>query len=270
MTRREQIVHVTLGLLARVPLDRVTTRAIASELGVTQPALFRHFASRDAIVAAAVETMRGDLASVAASVLEAPAPPLERVEALARALTAYATRWPGLPRLLFRDVSGEDREWGATLRALQDAQRALVASLVREAAGRGDVPPQVDADRAGALFVAGVQGVFAAWLERRTAEPDIQGFVAMWRTGVEAGVPAGDAVVQVAEVVVDATAILHRGEDPLATVLAASDRVAPGGLLRVGAPFPPARLAALLRTRGWDVGLGASGEGHTLTARRPA
>lgn len=270
MARREQIVDITLGLLARFPLDRVTTRAIAAELGVSQPALFRHFPSRDAIVAAAVETVRADLASVAASVLEAPAPPLERVEALARALSAYATRRPGLPRLLFRDVSGEDREWGTTLRGLQEAQRALVASLVREAVGRGDAPPQVDADRAGALFVAGVQGVFAAWLGRGTGEPDVRGFVAMWRAGVEAGVPAGETIAQVAEVAVDATAILRRGEDPLATVLAASDRVAPGGRLRVDAPFPPARLAALLRAQGWNVELGATGEGHTLTARRPA
>lgn len=270
MTRREQIVDVTLGLLARVPLERVTTRAIAAELGVTQPALFRHFANRDAIVAAAVEAMREDLASVAASVVEAPAPPLDRVEALARALAAYATRRPGLPRLLFRDVSGEDRDWGSTLRGLQDAQRALVASLVREAVGRGDVPPRVDADRAGALFVAGVQGVFAAWLARAAGEPDIRGFVALWRAGVEAGVPEGAAVVPVSEMVVDATALLRHGEDPLATVLAASDRVAPGGRLRVDAPFPPARLAALFRARGWEVDIGASGAGHTLTARRPA
>jgi AcrR family transcriptional regulator len=271
MTRRDEIVTATLELLATTPLERVTTRQIAARVGLTQPALFRHFAGRDAIVEAAVAWTRGELEAVAAGVLGAPASPLVRAEALARALGEHATRWPGLPRLLFADLaSGEETSWGAALRGLQAAQRALVAGLVREAIDKGEAPAEVDAARAGALFVAGMQGVLGQWLVGGEGSPDVLGFVEVWRAGVASGVPRGESeVVREAEVVVDAVAILRGGRDPLADVLAASDRVAPGGVLRVVAPFPPHPLAALLRGRGWAAEVGPADGGFELRARRP-
>jgi TetR/AcrR family transcriptional regulator len=273
MTRRDEIVTATLALLATTPLDRVTTRQIAARVGLTQPALFRHFTGRDAIVEAAVAWTRAELEGVAAGVLGAPASPLVRAEALARALGEHATRWPGLPRLLFADVaSGEETTWGAALRGLQDAQRALVAGLVREAREKGEAPAEVDPERAGALFVAGMQGVLAQWLVRGAeGSPDVLGFVEVWRAGVAAGLPVGArAATLEAEVFVDAVAILRSGRDPLADVLAATDRVAPGGALRLVAPFAPAPLAALLRGRGWGVEMSSADGTFTLVARRRA
>lgn len=275
MTRREEIVTATLELLATTPLDRVTTRRIAARLGLTQPALFRHFESRDAIVEAAVAWTRRELEGAVAAVLAGPAPPLERAEALARSLGEHATRWPGLPRLLFADVArGEETGWSAALHGLHGAQRTLVAGLVREAVARGEAPPGVDPDRAGAVFVAGMQGVLAQWLLRGAeGPPDVAGFAEVWRAGVVAGVPraTGTAPTLEAEVHVDATAILRGGVDPLAEVLAAAERVAPGGVLSVVAPFPPAPLGGLLRGRGWEVEIAPRGAGvWVLLARRRA
>lgn len=284
MSRREEIVSATLELLATTPLNRVTTRQIAARVGLTQPALFRHFDGRDAIVDAAVAWMRGELEGVAAAVLAAPAPPLVRAEALARALGEHVARWPGLPRLLFGDVAGgRETSWGADLRGLQRAQRSLVEALVREAVAAGQVPSSIDANRAAALFVAGMQGVLAQWLVSGAGgTPDVVGFVEVWRAGVVGGLPGvltgasapADGAALRAEVYVDATAILLAGVDPLAEVLTAADRVAPGGLLRVVAPFAPAPLGALLRSRGWDVEISAAGPKpqvgpFTLLARRP-
>ncbi len=275
MTRRDEIVTATLALLADTPLDRVTTRQIAARVGLTQPALFRHFEGRDAIIEGVVAWTRAELEAVASAVLAAPAPPLVRAEALARALGEHAARWPGLPRLLFADVAGGDPAgWSAALRGLQAAQRALAATLVREAVARGEAAEGVDAERAGALFVAGMQGVLAQWLlAGAEGTPDVLGFVEVWRAGVVAGLPATAAPQPAleAEVHVDATAILRGGADPLAEVLLAADRVAPGGQLRVVAPFPPAPLGALLRGRGWAVEIAPSGpSAYTLLARRRA
>lgn len=290
MTRRDEIVTATLTLLATTPLDRVTTRQIAAEVGLSQPALFRHYANRDAIVEAAVGRMRGEMEAQASVALDSPvgstadARALPRVEAIARALGAYAVRWPGLPRLLFRDVArGEDTAWGVALRELQHAQRGLVGSLVRAAMASGEAPAGVDADRAGALFVAGMQGVLAQWLVGGArGTPDVIGFVQIWRAGILAGVPAVDpdahppagddgqaGDVQPGDVLVDAVPLLQAGVDPLAAVLAAAETVTPEGRLRVRAPFPPAPLVALLRARGWEVALGQrEAGGWELVARR--
>ena len=39
------MVEAALRLLGEVPLEGLTTRLVAAEVGVSQPALFRHFRS---------------------------------------------------------------------------------------------------------------------------------------------------------------------------------------------------------------------------------
>lgn len=263
MTRRDEIVHATLEILASTPLERVSTRGIAARVGLSQPALFRHFASREAILEAVVDWMAAELDRGAAAILAAPMGPLDRAERLAALLGEHAARWPGLPRLLLGDVARG--EVGERLAGIARRQRALVASLVREAA------PGVDAERAAAVFVAGMQGVLAHWLmEGARGLPDAAGFATLWRAGVEAGRPRGAApAADLDRVEVDGVALLARGIDPLSEVLAASDRLAPGGELRVAVPFLPGPLVALFRGRGWAVELRAQGGGYLLLARRP-
>lgn len=286
--RRDQILRATLDLLATTPLDRVTTRQIATRVGVSQPALFRHFEDRDAIVAAAVAWTRGELEGLVARVLTEDAPALDRAEALARGLGEHAVRYPGLPRLLFADAArGEGEGLGASLRHLVALQRGLVAELVRDAARAGDVPAEVDADRAGTLFVAGLQGLLLQWqMTGGRAAPDVDALVRHWRAGLAAGEPraretgaAGprsaptptppspdQAVAVPAEppakrtprppgpvVPLDARALIARGVDPLEDILAAVRVLPAGATLRVVAPFRPTPLLALLRSRGWMV-----------------
>lgn len=300
MTQRsDQIVIATLELLAGTPVDRVTTRQIAAHLDLTQPALFRHFASRDAILDAAVGWAGRELERLATEVLATAGPPLECVERLALSLATHTRRWPGLPRLLFADVAGgEPSSWGRSLRGIVARQRALVTELVREAVRRGEAPADVDAERAGVLFVAGMQGVLSQWLLSPASDaegPDVAGFVAMWRAGVAAGCPRaaplsatenapepGEAdrghpaphpgrADREHDVHVDAIALLGRGVDPLEDILAAAGRLAPGGQLHVTAPFIPGPLVALLRGRGWDVDVAPDDHGNfRIDASRPA
>ncbi len=274
MTQRsDQIVRATLELLAEMPVDRVTTRQIAARLHVSQPALFRHFTNRDAILEAAVDWTSGELERVAADVLCDAAPPLACAARLASALGEHAQRWPGLPRLLFADVAqGQQSGWSASLRALTARQRALVTDLVSQAVRRGEAPVEIDPERAGALFVAGMQGVLAQWLQRGAmGEPDVGGFAAAWCAGVAAGHPRTaairaqrDAEPLTAGVFIDGIALLQGGTDPLQSVLSAASRLAPGAHLRMSAPFLPGPLIALLRSRGLTVEV-APGADDTFT-----
>jgi len=47
--RKAEIVATVLDLADRIGPDRVTTGAVASQIGVTQAALFRHFPTKAAL-----------------------------------------------------------------------------------------------------------------------------------------------------------------------------------------------------------------------------
>lgn len=280
--RRAQIVEATLELLGELPLAELSTRSIARRVGVSQPALFRHFRSRDEIVLAAIDQVRDHLAAQAAAVLDRGDPPLVAVQALVEALFETAHRHPGLPRLLFQDLGAQaGSPFRPPLAHLTEMQAALLATLAARAAAAGALPADLDADRAGRLLQAWVQGLLLqARLSGRPLQPtrDAAELVAVWTAGLREAGPRGAAPaapqVEVGDgrqVALDLRPILGRGVDPLAHVLAAVDGLAAGGLLTLTVPFRPAPLLALLRSKGLQVDDHQEPGGPwTVQVRRPA
>lgn len=259
-TRRAQIIEATLALLADVPPERISTRMIAARVGVTQPALFRHFTDRDQLLCAVVDWMRGELAPSAEAALLPPLPALDRAGQLARALGEQAVRHPGLPRLLLADVlRGESTAYASRLRELVALQLGVLAEVVRMGIREGSIPDTVDPVRAARLFVGGLQGLLLQWqMDGRREPPDVEGMVAHWRAGVSAGLPAQPGEQPAPSPPpghheLDVRPLLARGIDPLEAILAATAHLLPGGTLRVLAPFRPAPLLALLGGRGFEV-----------------
>lgn len=287
--RRAQIAETTLALLGETPLEQLTTRQIAKALGISQPALFRHFRSREQILLATVEHVREQLSVVAQAVFEGEGAATEQSSALAqlrglaRGLLGHVAEHPGLPRMLFAPPGrGPVRD---ALAALVSTQAALVGELVRQGQRDGSMAKGLDAARAARSFVGMIQGaVLHAQLFGREAElaAEAEPLVALWldgarartdgdaevgadrRTGVpHATVAAGRALGAVTAPAqsaappreplgaLDVAPILAAGADPLEAILARLEPLVAGDVLALSAPFRPAPLLTLLRKRGF-------------------
>lgn len=55
--RREQLIEVATGLFARLGYDATTTAAIAQSAGISEPVLYRHFPSKQALFVAVVQSL---------------------------------------------------------------------------------------------------------------------------------------------------------------------------------------------------------------------
>ena len=265
-----------MELLADVPLSGLSTRRIARRLGLSQPALFRHFRSRDALLEAVIDHAREQLGGVAAAAAApAHADPHARFDALARGLLGFVEAHPGLPRLLFAHSAALDHgAIRAALEHLVSMQRTLVAVLVREGAAGGWLRPDVDPRDAALLFVGGLQGAILQWeLAGRPPGLALRGaaLVSLWLGGVAlagaapgpAPEPADPGLTRGAQGLVDLDVrpVLAGGRDPLEDVLAALERMVPGDLLHLTSPFRPAPLLALLERQGHHVASREAGPG---------
>lgn len=213
---REALVAETLVLVEEVGLGGFNLRQLAARVGVTQPALYRHFASREALIDE-VRT-RGWIAFDAAACAAMPEAddPYGRLRAAALFYVAYAADNPGwfrmalslrdvpedavLPsapapsqvavlRALARVVPVDDPAFGPTYRAWWGLAHGL-AHLVVERAFRfvGRDGDRVDA--AAASIDAFVDGLRARW-----GAPSATGEVVpeVLMAALRRGLPAHDA-----------------------------------------------------------------------------
>lgn len=158
--RQAEIVAAALRLARDASPTSITTSDIASAIGVTQGAVFKHFPTKDAIWLAAMGWVREQLLAALIQAAQAAATPLASLGAVFRAHVAFVASHPSVPRLIFHELQQPtDSLVKQEARTLLQAYRKLLISLLAAAAERGQVPADLDREAAATLFVGIVQGL---------------------------------------------------------------------------------------------------------------
>ncbi|MFO8045572.1 MAG: TetR family transcriptional regulator [Halomonas sp.] len=158
--RRERTVETVVALCGEEDPATLTTGRIAQRMGVTQGALFRHFASKDAIweavVAWVAERVMGRVGAAADGVED----PLVALEAVFLAHVAFIAEHPGVPRLLMGQLQHPRPTPASRLvKELLARYRLLLVGLLEEAQRRGRLRPGLELDAVAAQFIGCLQGL---------------------------------------------------------------------------------------------------------------
>lgn len=158
--RQVDIVMAALRLAREASPALITTTDIAAAIGVTQGALFKHFASKDDIWLAAMAWVRQALLSTLEGAAGVQASPSEALGAVFKAHIGFVLTHPGVPRLIFQELQRPaDSPIKQEVRALLKDYRKLLRRLLDAAVTGGEVSREVDLDAAATLFVGVVQGL---------------------------------------------------------------------------------------------------------------
>jgi TetR/AcrR family transcriptional regulator len=158
--RQREIVAAVLALARERGPEAITTQAIADRMGVTQGAIFRHFADKEAIWLAVFAWVREALGAVFTAAMAKAGTPLARIEAAFLAHVAFVAANPGVPRIMFHELQYPgDSPVRAEVRAMITSYRKRLASLFADAKAAGELPADLDANLAPVLFIGAVQGL---------------------------------------------------------------------------------------------------------------
>lgn len=150
--RRQQIADAALKVIAQQGLGRFTTQAIAAEVGITDGTLFRHFASKEEIVLAALDRVEERLFE---GFPPPDADPLVRLERFFRLRAALVGANPVIAQLAFSDeLAHAAGERGARqVESWKGRSLDFVVACVEEAEERGQVPAGLPAREVGVMVL---------------------------------------------------------------------------------------------------------------------
>jgi len=168
---RQEVKTAALRQLAEGGPEALSLNAIAKQVGMTGPALYRYFANRDSLLTELVIDAYGDLASALARAAdEAAGEAAVRLTAVIRAYRGWALTEPHRYRLLFRaPLSGYDAQSTSLVEAAQPAMN-VVLNVVSALADPGAPVPDGSASHQ-----------FQEWMTNRGVE-DVPAAVASHTT----------------------------------------------------------------------------------------
>ena len=141
---RAEARKIAAGQLAAGGIEALSLKAIAAELGLTGPAIYRYFANRNELLTELIIGAYDDLAAALGTAAQAAAgkPPESEVLAVASAFRAWGLAQPHLFRLLYAaPVPGYDANAGPLALAAERSLDIFLRALARATAGRPVRPP---------------------------------------------------------------------------------------------------------------------------------
>ncbi|WP_234988907.1 TetR/AcrR family transcriptional regulator [Tropicibacter naphthalenivorans] len=151
-----------LRLADEIGPDRLSTTDVARAVGLSQPAIFRHFPTKGALWLAVAEHIANRLQG---SWAEAEAAgPKARLRALIGAQLSAISETPALPSILFsRELQVDNQALRDVFRRLLGAFQGRLVAAIRDMQAAGDLRSDVSAEDVAILLTALVQGVAIRW-----------------------------------------------------------------------------------------------------------
>merc|ERR1711965_131178 len=92
ISRKDQILHALARMLETAPGERITTAALAKEVGVSEAALYRHFPSKARMFEGLIEFVEDTLLTRINMIMDEEKNTLSRCHAILQLLLTFAER----------------------------------------------------------------------------------------------------------------------------------------------------------------------------------
>lgn len=166
LDRKAEIVATAIRLAADIGPDRVTTQHLADAVGVTQPAIFRHFKTKCEIWLAVGDHIVDEMDALHSHAVEVSGGDAhDTLKRLIGHHLGHIARQPAIPAILFsRELQAGNATLRAKFTAVLNQRRDAIAELIRHAQNAGQHSAHILADDAAHLVVAALQGLSMRWL----------------------------------------------------------------------------------------------------------
>jgi TetR/AcrR family transcriptional regulator len=136
--RRLQILQTLAAMLEEPGGERVTTAALAARLGVSEAALYRHFASKAQMYEGLIQFIEQSIFGLINQIIDQEPDPVRQLRAIVVMLLGFAQRNPGMTRVLIGDaLVTEDDRLQERINQLLDRVEASLRQCVRNAVEQG-------------------------------------------------------------------------------------------------------------------------------------
>lgn len=133
-SRRQQILEVLAQELESNPGTRITTAALAEAVGVSEAALYRHFASKAKMFEALIDFAEESVFSLTNKILEQEKDVIVRCERLVQLVLGFSERNPGITRVLLGDaLVGENERLRVRVGKFFERLETQLKQILREA-----------------------------------------------------------------------------------------------------------------------------------------
>lgn len=179
--RKRQILEAFVTMLEHNQGQRITTAALAKEVGVSEAALYRHYPSKAKMIDALLEFAEDSVFSRISVVLKEENNVQQRCYQILYLLLSFVEKNPGFARLLVGDaLQGETDRLRVRVRQFFDRIETQLRQVVREHQATMLERPQLSARDSANLLLCAAEGRINQFVRSEFSELPTASWTAHW------------------------------------------------------------------------------------------
>ena len=159
ISRKQEILQALAHMLEISAGSRITTAALAKQVGFSEAALYRHFPSKSKMFEGLIEFIEETIFTRINLILSEEELALARLEKILSLLLTFTERNPGITRILTGDaLTGENERLHNRVVQFYDRLETQIKQIIREAEIRENLRPQIGVSAGANSLMALVEG----------------------------------------------------------------------------------------------------------------
>ena len=181
ISRKEQILQALAHMLENAPGERITTSALAKEVGVSEAALYRHFPSKAKMFEGLIEFIEEALFTRISIILTDEPSALNRCNRILTLLLGFCERNPGLTRILTGDaLAGETERLRLRMIQLFERLETQVKQVLRDAEIKEGKRTRMTVGTTANLLMATAEGRITQYVRSEFKRMPTEGWADQW------------------------------------------------------------------------------------------
>ncbi|WP_417666149.1 nucleoid occlusion factor SlmA [Pseudidiomarina sp.] len=181
--RKQEILAALATMLETSPGQRITTARLATEVGVSEAALYRHFASKAKMFEGLIDFTEDAILSRINQILDNEKDTVIRCEMIVRLILTFVERNPGITRILTGDaLLGEHERLRARVQGIFEKVEANLKQVLRERRLREQVRGVLDEGMLANLVMAYADGKVTQFVRSEFKRAPTEHFDEQWQT----------------------------------------------------------------------------------------
>ncbi len=168
-------------MLSSCPGSRITTAALAKQVGVSEAALYRHFPSKSKMFEGLIEFIEETIFSRINLILSEESTALKRCERILLLLLTFSERNPGISRILTGDaLAGETDRLRVRIVQFFERLETQLKQILREAEVRENLRLNLSVTAAANLLMATAEGRISQFVRSEFKRSPIDNWTVQW------------------------------------------------------------------------------------------
>lgn len=162
--RKEQIIYTAIQIISEEGVKKLTLKNIASRIGISDAALYRHFKNKHDIIQCMIGMVGNNLTKrLSVAVVNSEAP-LYKLKKVLKEHLAYIENNKGLPRIIFSEsVHQNDPVLRKLVLNMVNNYLDFIKGILVQARENGKIRKEINIDAAAHAFFGLVQATVLIW-----------------------------------------------------------------------------------------------------------